>query len=608
VKLREKTLLTISFVFLTTFIALLIISRSILLKGFVNLEEKDVKNQIDRVISTAGMDLSNFSGSNKDYSSWDETYEYVQDKNDKYTRVALTNDSFRSLKMNMFIMIDSNGMVVYEKAFDYRKDKEIPVPKDIIQHIGKNSPLFEQVRENKSVEGFVTLKEGIMIVVSRAILRSNGEGPFRGVLITGRYLDEEQQEQFRRVTNISFGLKNINEKDMPSYKEMEYAVGGSVVKPASSERVTGQTILKDIYDKPAVLLTVNLPRDIYKQGMMSIKYITIFILIIGIVFIIVVLNILDKLIIRRILKLNYTVNKITEEKDTKLRVDVNGDDEIGNLSEGVNSMLNVIEVYIDKLRASEEKYKRSNEKLKELDKLKTDFLSTVSHELRTPLTSILGFCKIMKKKLENVILPTAYIKDEKVLKATNQVLGNIDIVISESERLTAIINDVLDITKMEEGKVEWKREKVKIDEVINDAINATYPLFEVKKIDVTKDIDEALPYALGDKDKIVQVVINLLSNAVKFTEKGEITCKARVENNEIIVSVIDTGIGIREEDLKSVFEKFKQVGDALTNKPKGTGLGLPICKNIIEHHGGRIWVESKINEGSKFSFSLPVER
>jgi len=608
VKLREKTLLTISFVFLTTFIALLIISRSILLKGFVNLEEKDVKNQIDRVISTAGMDLSNFSGSNKDYSSWDETYEYVQDKNDKYTRVALTNDSFRSLKMNMFIMIDSNGMVVYEKAFDYRKDKEIPVPKDIIQHIGKNSPLFEQVRENKSVEGFVTLKEGIMIVVSRAILRSNGEGPFRGVLITGRYLDEEQQEQFRRVTNISFGLKNINEKDMPSYKEMEYAVGGSVVKPASSERVTGQTILKDIYDKPAVLLTVNLPRDIYKQGMMSIKYITIFILIIGIVFIIVVLNILDKLIIRRILKLNYTVNKITEEKDTKLRVDVNGDDEIGNLSEGVNSMLNVIEVYIDKLRASEEKYKRSNEKLKELDKLKTDFLSTVSHELRTPLTSILGFCKIMKKKLENVILPTAYIKDEKVLKATNQVLGNIDIVISESERLTAIINDVLDITKMEEGKVEWKREKVKIDEVINDAINATYPLFEVKKIDVTKDIDEALPYALGDKDKIVQVVINLLSNAVKFTEKGEITCKARVENNEIIVSVIDTGIGIREEDLISVFEKFKQVGDALTNKPKGTGLGLPICKNIIEHHGGRIWVESKINEGSEFFFSLPVER
>ena len=607
-KLREKTLLTISFVFLTTFIVLLVISRSILLKGFVNLEEKDVENQIDRVINAINMDLSNFSGSNKDYSSWDETYEYVQDKNDKYTRVALTNDSFRSLKMNMLLMLDSNGKVVYEKAFDYRKDKEISVPKDIIQLIEKDGPLFSKVSENKSVEGFVTLKEGIMLVVSRAILRSNGEGPSRGVLITGRYLDEEQQDQFRRVTNISFGLKSINEKDISSYKEMEYADGGSVVKPASSEDVTGQTILKDIYDKPAVLLTVNLPRDIYKQGMMSIKYITIFILIIGIVFIIVVLNILDKLIIRRILKLNYTVNKITEEKDTKLRVDVNGDDEIGNLSEGVNSMLNVIEVYIDKLRASEEKYKRSNEKLKELDKLKTDFLSTVSHELRTPLTSILGFCKIMKKKLENVILPTAYIKDEKVLKATNQVLGNIDIVISESERLTAIINDVLDITKMEEGKVEWKREKVKIDEVINDAINATYPLFEVKKIDVTKDIDEALPYALGDKDKIVQVVINLLSNAVKFTEKGEITCKARVENNEIIVSVIDTGIGIREEDLKSVFEKFKQVGDALTNKPKGTGLGLPICKNIIEHHGGRIWVESKINEGSKFSFSLPVER
>lgn len=144
-------------------------------------------------------------------------------------------------------------------------------------------------------------------------------------------------------------------------------------------------------------------------------------------------------------------------------------------------------------------------------------------------------------------------------------------------------------------------------EVAERAIAATSSLFDQKKLKLDKSIEKDLPNISGDKDKLIQVIINLISNAVKFTDKGSVGCRVYRDKDELIVSVTDTGIGIAPEDYGAVFEQFKQVGgDTLTDKPKGTGLGLPICKEIIEHHGGRIWLESEIGKGSTFSFALPV--
>ncbi|MBD3307461.1 response regulator [candidate division KSB3 bacterium] len=246
-------------------------------------------------------------------------------------------------------------------------------------------------------------------------------------------------------------------------------------------------------------------------------------------------------------------------------------------------------------------------KEKEVDQMKTDFISTVSHELRTPLTSVLGFAKIIKKRFEKALLPQLEtVSDKKTLRAVNQVKENLEIIIAEGERLTTLINDVLDIAKMEAGKIDWKMEKLSIVEIIDRATVATSALFAQKQLAQIKDIEDDLPEITGDRDRLIQVVINLISNAVKFTDDGSVTCKAYRTDNEIVVNVIDTGSGIAEADQPKVFEKFKQVGDTLTDKPKGTGLGLPICKQIIEHHGGKIWVESTLGEGSTFIFTLPI--
>ncbi|MFZ1858398.1 MAG: response regulator, partial [Chitinophagaceae bacterium] len=172
-----------------------------------------------------------------------------------------------------------------------------------------------------------------------------------------------------------------------------------------------------------------------------------------------------------------------------------------------------------------------------------------------------------------------------------------------------LINDVLDLAKIEAGKMEWNQENVSMPEVAERAIAATTSLFDQKALKLVKEIDTHLPEITGDKDKLIQVIINLISNSVKFTDKGTVTCRAYQEKDELIVSISDTGIGIAPEDYGAVFEQFKQVGgDTLTDKPKGTGLGLPICKEIVEHHGGRIWVESEVGKGSTFSFALPVNK
>jgi CheY-like chemotaxis protein len=220
---------------------------------------------------------------------------------------------------------------------------------------------------------------------------------------------------------------------------------------------------------------------------------------------------------------------------------------------------------------------------------------------------VIGFSQIVKKRLEERVFPVTNAEDSKTQRAMKQVADNLDVVVSEGERLTKLINDLLDLAKIEAGKYEWHKEPVSVPELIERATAATSSLFENKGLKFIKKIDGDLPELVGDRDKLIQVVINLISNSVKFTDKGSVTCRAKQMNGEIVVSVIDTGIGIAKEDQPKVFEKFKQVGDTLTDKPKGSGLGLPICKEIVEHHGGRIWVESKPGKGSTFSFTLPIQ-
>lgn len=262
---------------------------------------------------------------------------------------------------------------------------------------------------------------------------------------------------------------------------------------------------------------------------------------------------------------------------------------------------------ITDLKRTEDALNKAKAKAEQANEAKSAFLASVSHELRTPLTSILGFAKIINKRLVERIFPKVPIDDPKTQKTMDQVVENLHIVASEADRLTALINDLLDLSKIEAGKLKWRKEKISTRDLIDRAASATSVMFSRKGLPLVLDVEEGLPEIIGDRDRLVQVLINLFSNGIKFTEAGSITCRAIRCEESIEFSVIDTGVGITQDDQATIFEKFRQVGDTLREKPQGTGLGLSICKEIVEHHGGRIWVESQHEKGSTFSFTIPIQ-
>lgn len=275
---------------------------------------------------------------------------------------------------------------------------------------------------------------------------------------------------------------------------------------------------------------------------------------------------------------------------------------------GIFSDVTEEQITQQELRDAKAKAEQALSQLKQIDTAKTEFLSMVSHELRTPMASILGFAHMIQQKLENVVLPCTKTTTPKQEKAVARIRRDIGIIISESERLSELINDVLDISKMESEKMEWRSEPLNITDVVEQAVSATSSLFEAKKLPLVRQVPDNLPVVLGDNSRLVQVLINLISNAVKFTERGEVVCAVSVNTDHLEIKVFDTGIGIAEKDQPYVFDKFKQLGDVMINRPKGTGLGLPICREIIDHHGGVLRVSSTPGKGSVFSFTLPIHQ
>jgi Na+/proline symporter/nitrogen-specific signal transduction histidine kinase len=245
------------------------------------------------------------------------------------------------------------------------------------------------------------------------------------------------------------------------------------------------------------------------------------------------------------------------------------------------------------LEIATEELKRANQRLTELDRLKDEFISTVSHELRTPLTSIRSFSEIL---LDNPDLRLA---------ERNQFL---EIVVKESERLTRLINDILDLSRIESGRMEWHLSTCDPKDILADALAATSGLFKEKEITLEPEFANDLPRITVDRDRLMQVVINLLSNAAKFAQPqgGRVTVRMARQDRQLAVSVEDNGPGIPPEQFEAVFDRFHQLrGDTSTGKPKGWGLGLTICRQIVEHFGGRIWVEPGRPNGAVFRFTLP---
>ena len=265
---------------------------------------------------------------------------------------------------------------------------------------------------------------------------------------------------------------------------------------------------------------------------------------------------------------------------------------------GIDEVMNILDetrqaiAHSHELEKATYELKEANERLKELDRLKDDFISTVTHELKTPLTSVRSLTEILH--------------DHPDIEESRRK-EYLQIIVKESERLTRLITQVLNFQKIDAGGMEWHMSRLNLAHIIQESITASQQLIQENNIILATDIEEAAPEIEGDRDRLMQVMMNLISNAVNFSkpEKGRISITLQVQPHELQVAVMDNGIGIDKEGHQEIFEKFKQIENVGQGRSQGTGLGLAIAKKIVDYHQGRIWVESEPGQGSIFKFTIP---
>jgi len=288
--------------------------------------------------------------------------------------------------------------------------------------------------------------------------------------------------------------------------------------------------------------------------------------------------------------------------DLDYRLNIRTGDEIEALADDFNRMAERLdESYTtleEKVKDRTMELRDTVERLQEMDRLKSEFLSNVSHELRTPLTSIIGFSEILIDQVSGDLNPTQ--------------MGYVRNMFNSGHNLLEIISNLLDLSKIRSGRMQIHLRPCRLNEIL-DSVSATIaPLIEKKHLRLERAVEEVLPDISADEGKVRQILLNLLSNAVKFTgEGGGIKIGGKRVSYEgqsfVEIYVKDTGVGIRQNDLEMIFDEFRQVDASYTRDNPGTGLGLPITKHFVEMHGGRIAVKSALGAGSTFSFSLPVD-
>lgn len=303
--------------------------------------------------------------------------------------------------------------------------------------------------------------------------------------------------------------------------------------------------------------------------------------------------------------------------DMSVSVEIKTGDEIGILGRTFNNMVESVASTSKKLEEEVSRktallnertklltlLERANKELRELDKLKSTFLANMSHELRTPMNAIIGYTDLLIDGVDGTI-------NEDQEKSLRKVATN-------ARNLLQLINDVLDISKIEAGKMKLSPKELDLKRLVDSALPTFEPQLKLKGLTLSEDIPDGMPLVYGDEDRIREVFTNLLSNAIKFTNKGGIRITARLSERGVKpgdpplfmeICVEDTGIGIKEEDIGKIFDKFVQADLTTIRQYEGTGLGLSIARGLVSLHKGVIWVTSKVGEGSRFCFTLPLKK
>ncbi|MEG4210619.1 response regulator [Microcoleus sp. S13_B4] len=382
-QLRKKTLLIIGAALISLIVVLYATASTILLHDFHNLEAQYVRQDVARALDALDDDLSNLDTSAQDYAEWDDTYSFVETRNENFVKSNFVNSTFIYLRLNLLVLLDSNGKTIFSKGFDLKSQTEIPIPESLKQHLTEallDSSTVDGDRPGPNKTGVLTLPEARLLIAAKPIFNSNAQGPSRGTLILGRYLDSSEIGLLSELTHLSVDfrlpsldfkvgaanysghtakalarsrqeLENIKLK-ISNLKSVEI-----LVEPLSGTLVAGYALIRDIHGNLALLLRVETDRIIYGQGQATLELFTLSILGVGLIFSAITLLLLEKLVLARLASLSTSVSNIAASGDPDLRVHMAGADELASLADGINRMLEALGTSQVERNESEDRYR-----------------------------------------------------------------------------------------------------------------------------------------------------------------------------------------------------------------------------------------------------------
>lgn len=625
-KIRIKIIGIVMMITILLAVVIYTISYSIMLNEFYKLEKEDVSKNVERTLNALSKEIKEVAQSSQDWGKWDDTYYYIENRNKDYEISNFNIESFEVLDLNEFVYTDLEGNIVYSKKFDHINGIESNLSEEDI-FIYKKLSNF-----NKSIYSGLMYKNNELLIFSKSpILMGSRPSKSNGELYFSRNFDENHINKLEETTQMEisiYQLENysyLGEKSLITSNNLTKEI---FIHQVNNSYIIGYTILKDFEDKPISVIEITLPRRIIWAGKESLNYLLIFIICFSLIFGISLFIILEKVVISKIYNLSEEVKKVSESTSQKKKVSEKGDNEITNLAHSINDMLsdldasekeiklnskelekeksnlknktNELNKYVVELERTRtatvnmlEDLKETNEHLKDMDKIKSNFLNIVSHELKTPLTAIFAYLDILKDMEKNL---------------TDDQKKGFDAIKRNSDQLKGIINNILEISRIEAGKFELIITKINPIEKIRNTLQNLKPLVERKGLKFQMEVDKNLTKMETDEQRFEEIMNNLISNAIKFTEKGSITISAKKKDKFAEFSIADTGVGVPEDKISQLFQKFYQVDASISRKFGGTGLGLSITKQLIELQGGRIWVKSVLGKGTTFFFTLPIKQ
>jgi signal transduction histidine kinase len=597
-KLRVKTLLIVAATLVSLLLILYIPLRVFLFSSFVALEEQMVRTDLRRAQSALAGDIRELDIYNTSYAIWDDTYAFVADHNASYIERNYYDQFFLDNRLNLLLVVDNDGQVIFGKQYNLNTQVEIPLTQRF-QRLSQSDPLLAKQADIHNVAGIVLLSEGPMLIAAHEILTSEGQGPGRGTLLMGRFLDAHETQRLAQSTQLAFAFYHLDDPQLPAdVRSVRVSAADSaqpIVKALSEQEIAVYALIDDLDKSSKLALRLISPRSVYQQGLIGIYYFIVSLLIAGLVFGTIILLLLDRIILSRLSRLSTSVRRIGASGDLAARVTATGHDELSDLAGEVNNMLAALQRAEVERRQAEDLREQARVQAEALQ-AKREVLATVSHELRTPLTPIMGFIDLL------LLGEGGDLTDEQ-----QALLQSIQ---SNTLRLKALVDDLLEIGRIEANRVGLHLAPTDLRLVLTEAARMLQPECQRKEMRLTFAIADSLPLVEADEKRLGQVVINLLSNALKYTyPRGEITLKAFQRNDDAIeIQIADTGVGILPEQQQRLFVPFYRADNPLSQQAGGTGLGLSIAKSFVELHGGTIWVQSAVGVGSVFAFTLPIKR